>query len=206
MLQCNQYTHMVLQQQKWQLNHQHLNSNYKLPIKQSIKHTALASQLTQADQTEILLYSFRSGFFLNRCHKKAIIKLHLLVTWQQTDAIIDESWKATEEMYHVEANKVLFKYRSLGKSYRILFRLWFASVLNIQRLETFHYDALKNIDGSQELNVYLPVRMAVLFCIGHVAFTLTENKSGSACIFSKVPRISEVQTCYGTGALDIESV
>lgn len=64
MLQCNQYTHMVLQQQKWQLNHQHLDSNYKLPIKQSIKHhTALALQLTQAEQTEISLYPFTSAFF-----------------------------------------------------------------------------------------------------------------------------------------------
>lgn len=64
MHQCNQYTHTVSQLQKCQLSHQHLASNYKLPIKQSVKHrTALAPQLAHAEQTEISLYPFTSGFF-----------------------------------------------------------------------------------------------------------------------------------------------
>lgn len=121
-MQCNQYTHMVLQQQKWQLNLLHLASHYKWAIKQSIKHhTALTSRLAQAEGTEISLYPFTSGFFDQvPAIRKAVIKpleLRLLARrWCNYRCELEGCWRdvlcANEQSAFQEA-------ASLGKSYRM---------------------------------------------------------------------------------------
>lgn len=83
-------------------------------------------------------------------------------------------------------------------------RWWFESISIIQCLETFHYYGLKNVEALVQSNVYLP--SCRLFCfalvmLNSLRLTLRENKVGSVCVFSKVLGISEVQSCYGSGAL-----